>query len=878
MIRVLLARLRGLWGGTERLDEEVAAHLEMLAAEYQRGGLPPAEARLKARREFGAIAQMREEYRAQRRLPLLDTLAQDVRYALRQLRRSPGFSAAAILTLALGIGANSAIYQVLDAVVFRSLPVRHAEQLVLVQLMEDGKPQRFSYPLYREMAARQTTVAGMFAASNVPLRRAILRGRDTVATVNGSLVSGNYFEVLGVAARRGRCFTPADERAAAQVAVISHAFWQRQFAGGPAIGKTLEINHAQATIVGIMPAGFFGESGGNAPDVWLPMSMQPLVSASDWLNAPYSEWLEVTARLRPDVSAARAAQELGALYRQLPDLTVHKLGAKDLQAKLEPANQVLAELNAQTAHPLFILIGISGSVLLIACCNLANLLLGRATARTHEIGVRLSLGASRGRLMRQLLTESFLLSLAGSVVAAGLARWGASALTRAQDWQLDIEPGWRVLGFTAGVAILATLLFGMAPALSAARLDLLAALRGGRRTEHGGRPVLRLGKALIAVQVSVSLLLLSGAALLGRTLWNLQHQDFGFARGNALMVEFPVEFGPNMVRRSEALRPRLYERLSALPGVKSVALSACGLMSGWQRTGPVSTPERPAQQSDHTRYTFVTPGYFQTLGIRLEAGRGIEDGDRGGGAPVIVLSETAARTLFGKADPVGRTVAMSNRYEAKGAAQVVGVAHDVRFSPRDPYAFQIYLPFSQAAIPMTEAVLRTAGDATPMSGAVRAAIQDLDRSVAVGEIATLEGKIDGGLVPERTMAMLSACFGALALLLTSVGVYGVIAYAVERRTREIGIRVALGAARPQVAGMLLREVAIVVAVSLAVGAAGTLAAGRAIRTLLYGVAAGDVATLAGAGAMLLLVALVAAWLPARRAAIVDPVDILRGAG
>jgi predicted permease len=874
-LRVLVSRLRGLFATSARLDEEIAAHLDMLAADLVRRGLTPAAARAQARRDFGAITQMREAHRDQRRLPFFDTLSQDLRYALRQLRRSPGFAAAAILTLALGIGANAAIYQVLDAVVFRALPVAHSDQLVDVRLMENGKPLRFSYPLYREMAARQQVVSGMLAASNEPLHNAILRGHGAIQTVNASIVSGNYFQVLGVSARRGRTFTDADEHAASPIAVISHAFWQREFAGAAAIGSTLEINRALVTIVGIMPPAFFGDSAGNAPDVWLPMSIQPLVSPSDWRDSPAVTWLQVTARLRPGVSPAQAASALTALYRQLPELNIRTAQHAEYQVQLQPANQLLAELNAQTAHPLYILIGITAAVLLIACCNLANLLLGRATARTHEIGVRLALGAGRTRMVRHLLTESALLSGLGTLAAAAVAWWGARALMRAQAWHLAIDPNWRVLGFTTVIAILATLLFGLAPAISATRLDLLPALAANRRTHSGGRSRQLLGKFLIIAQISISLLLLSGAALLGRTLWNLQHQDFGFSRGNVLMVDLPVEFGPNMRSRSNAIRPLLYDRLQTLPGVRSAAFSACGLMSAWQNTGPISSAERPARKSDYTRFTVVTPHYFETLGIPIIAGRAIDERDRNGAPEVGVLSETAAHTLFGTANPIGRLISSSYTFDAGKAFEVVGVAHDVRFGPRDPYAFQIYRPFSKSGFPITEVLVRTSGDPASLVGPVRAAIQDLDRALAVGDVSTLQQKIDSGLTHERMMALLSGCFGLLALILTSVGVYGVIAYAVERRTQEIGIRLALGAARRQVAAMMLRELGPLVFASLILGAAATLAATRTIRTLLYGIAAGDLTTLAAAALAIALVAAVAAWLPARRASRLDPMDALR---
>ena len=870
-----IAKLRGLFSSSARLDEEIDAHIDMLSADLEQRGVPREEARAQARREFGAVTQMRETYREQRRPVFLDHLSQDVRYSLRQLRRSPGFAIAATLTLALGIGANAAIYQVLDAVIFRALPVAGSDQLVNVSLLENGKPLRFSYPLFREISTRQQVLAGMLASSNEPLHNAILRGRGAVQTVNTSIVSGNYFQVLGVSARMGRVFTEADDHTSAPVAVISHAFWKREFDGGTAIGAALEINRAAITVIGVMPPGFFGENAGNAPDVWVPMSIQPLVSPADWRDSPSFTWLQVTGRLRPGISSAQAATALTALYRQLPDLNMRTAQNGEYQVKLEPANQLLAELNERSAHPLYVLIGITAAVLLIACCNLANLLLSRGTARTHEIGVRLALGAGRARIVRHLLTESFLLAAAGSLAAAAFAWWGSRALVRAEAWPIAVAPNWRALGFTGLVAITATLLFGLAPALSATRLDLLPALRSNRRTHSGGRSRQWLGKFLILAQISISLLLLSGAALLGRSLWNLQHQDFGFSRGNVLMVELPLEFGPTMVTRSNARRSVLHDRLSGLPGVRSVAISACGLMSGWQRTGPVATPQRPAEKADYARYTYVTPHYFETLGIGLLSGRGIDESDRTGAAPVAVLSQGAARTLFGVANPVGRMVSLSSTFDARNALQVVGVAHDVRFNPRDPYAFQVYLPFSQAHIPMTEAVLRTSNDAATLAGPVRAAMQDMDPGLAVGEISTLDQRIDAGLVHERMMALLSACFGLLALILTSVGVYGVIAYSVERRTQEIGIRLALGAARRQIAAMLVGELGPLVAVSLALGIGGTLAATRSIRTLLYGVAARDTMTLALAAVALALVAALAAYIPARRAARLHPTDALR---
>lgn len=880
-LRTLVSRLLGRGRRETDLDDEIAAHLALLAAEFERRGMRPHEARLAARREFGGVSQIKEAYRGQRRLPFLDTLAQDLAYALRQLRRNPGFAAAAVVTLVLGIGANAAIYQVLDAVAFRSLPVREPRRLVQVQLLDNGKPQHFSYPLFRDMAARQQVLEGMFATSELPLREAVLRGRGPLRRVSGSLVTGGFFRVLGVRARLGRVLTEDDDRLAAPpVAVISHAFWDREFGrGADAIGKTLQINKAAATIVGVAPPGFFGETVGSAPDAWLPMSLQPQVMPMDWLDAPYSSWLVVLARLRPDVPPRQAQAALDALYRQLAHLNV-RVDGHQYRLQLEPASRGIAELQARFEDPLWVLMGITGLVLLIACSNLANLLLGRATARTHEIGVRLALGAGRARLVRQLLTESFVLSGLGASAALALSWRGSRALvalaSAGQKWQLPLDPDVRILGFTAAVAIVATCLFGLAPALAGTRVDVHSALQGNRRSQTSGRPRQVLGKVLVVAQISISLLLLSAAALLVGSLWNLRHQDFGFRSEGLLMVDLPLEFTPNMRARNAALRQPLYDRMNALPGVRSAAIGGFGPMGGWQHTGPVSAPERPARDGDSTRVVHVSPRYFETMGIRMVAGRGITEEDRAGAPKVVVLSETAARALFGGANPVGRLVTQGRQFDAKSTLQVVGVAHDVRFgSPRDPYGVLLYVPMAQIQAPVTEVLVRASGDPALLVGTVRAALHDPATDLPIGDIRLLSETIDSKLANERMLALVSACFGALALALTCVGVYGVISYAVERRTQEIGIRLALGASRGAVSGMLMRDVALLVAASAVLGGAGAVAMTRAIRTMLFGFGPNDYSMLLAVALLLTVVAAAAGYLPARRAARLDPMDALR---
>jgi putative ABC transport system permease protein len=875
LLRAALARLLGFFGARRsdaRIEEEIAAHLDLLAAEFRARGMPPEEASLAARRAFGGVAQVREEWRRRRGLPWVETLAQDTAFALRQLRQNPGFAAAAILTLALGIGANTAIYQVLYAVVFRPLPVPQPQQLVELQIVQNGKPQHFSYPLFREMAARQNALEGMFAVSEFPLRDATLRGRGLPQSVHGALVTGDYFRVLGITARAGRVFTAEDDRQAAPLAVISDRFWEAEFdRSAAALGQTLDINQVVVTIVGIAPPGFFGETLGQTPDVWMPMSLQPRLMPADYLNAPYFTWLAVIGRLRSDVPPLQARAALDALYRQNTSLTITTAGPQ-AHLELHPASRGIDELR-QFADPLYVLMATVGLVLLIAACNLANLLLSRASARTHEIGVRLALGAGRGRLLCQLLTESFVLSAIGGALALVLARWGSRALIALAGQQVSLPPAFAAAGFTAAAAIAVTCLFGIAPALAAVRVDVHSALQASRARFGGASRRQVFGRTLVVAQVSVSLLLVSAAGLLVRTLWNLRFQDFGFEPDKILQVNLPLEISRDSMRRSNAVRDPLYQRLNALAGVRVAAVSSCGPFSGLQHTSPFSAPGGPFQESDASRMVHVSPGYFQTM-TRIVTGRGITAEDRQGAPAVAVLSQTAARRLFGAQDPVGRFVSGSRTFDAAHQLLVVGVAHDVHFTPRDPYGFIVYVPLAQSPAPITDIELRAAGDPARLAAAARTTIQSLDPRLRIGEIRLLRDTIDAGLTQEKMMAWLSAAFGALALLLTFVGVYGVIGYTVERRTQEIGIRLALGARRGQITALVLKNVGLLLGVSLLVGDAAALAAGRALGNLLFGIG-NPGGTLAVAALSIAAVSMLAGYLPARRASRLDPLGALR---
>ena len=873
--RVALARLGGFLAGRRgeaRIDEEIAAHLDLLAADFRRRGLSEDEARLAARREFGGAAQVREEWRRRRGLPWIEVFAQDAAYALRQLRQNPGFAAAAILTLALGIGANTAIYRVLYAVVFRPLPVYEPQKLVELQVVQNGKPRRFSYPLFREMSARQSALAGMFAVSEFPLRDATLRGRGLAKGIQGALVTGDYFHVLGVEAHAGRVFTPDDERASTPVAVISDRFWAAEFGrSASALGQTLDINHMLVTIVGVVPAGFFGETLGSAPDVWVPMALQPRIMPADYLNAPSFTWLAVIGRLRPGVPERRAQAELDALFRRNTGLTTTLAGAPP-RLELRAANRGIDELR-QFADPLYVLMATVGSILLIASCNLANLLLSRATARRHEIGVRLALGASRGRLFRQLLTESAVLSIIGAGLALPVAAWGSRVLVALAARQVTLQSPLAAAAFTAALAILVTCLFGIAPAVAATRVDVHAALQASRGCGSGALRRQPFGRMLVVAQLSLSLVLVTAAGLLVRTLWNLRHQDYGFEAESVLQVGLPLEIGRDTWKRSTAIRDPLYERVNAIPGVRVAALSSCGPFSAIQQTIQVSAPGRPFEDSDGPRMVHVSPGYFQIM-VRVVAGRPITADDRGGAPAVAVISQTAARRLFGAENPVGRYISTARAFDVAHRLLVVGVAHDVHFTPRDPYGFIVYVPLAQSPAPITEIHVRAAGDAARLSAAVRAAVRDTNPNVRIGEIRVLRDAIDAGLTQEKLMAWLSTAFGLLALALTFVGVYGVVGYTVARRTHEIGIRLALGAGRGQIARMVLKDVGLLLAFGLLAGCVASLAAGGALRALLFGID-GMQGTLAIAGVSIAMVSLAAGWVPARRAARLDPTAALR---
>jgi predicted permease len=883
-LRVLLSRVLEIvrWRSRERdLELDIQAHLELLAADFEKKGMPAAEARLAARREFGGVAVVQERYREQRRLPGLDVLVQDLRYAARTMLRAPGFTAIAVLTLALGIGANTAIFQVLYSLVIRPLPVRDPHQLVELQPLHNGDGQSFSYPLLREMAGRQTAVEGIFVSSGSVPRDWIVNGRKPSKPVNGRMATGNYFHTLGTSAQLGRVFTEADDRPSAPpVAVISDAFWRRELgARTDALGKILIVKNIPVTVVGVTADEFFGETVGAYPDVWIPLSLVSQLSPSSMSAS--SVWLQPMARLRSDVSLPRAQAQLDAIFQQSKHLTIQWRDPSDDRLVLVPAAQGQGSLHEEFARPLWILMAIVGMLALIACCNLANLLLARATARGHEIGVRLAVGATRARLVRQLLTESALLAAIGGGLAFLVAGLTADALvtlaTIGQQLELSLDPDWRIAAFTALTALAALFVFGLAPAMTATRVGVSSTLQAGRRAHTGSRSRHLTSNAFVVGQVMLCLTLVAGASLLTRSFWKLTHQDFGYQTDRVLRAQLDFDFDNMKQYFTPVFRERLYERIRAIPGIRNASIAMGGPLGNVRNGDKFALPGRVVNAGDSVSLIHVYPHYFETMGIPLLAGRGIDADDRKGSESVAVISETTARMFFGNASPLGRIFSYGKQFDPATPIRIVGVARDMRYAdPREPFKSIVFVPMEQIrAFTVPEIVVQVDREASVFIEPLRKAVQEVAPGLNIWRLETLNETVLVRLRRERLLAWLSAAFGVLSLILASVGIYGVVSYRVKLRTQEIGIRLALGANPQRLRTMLLTEILQMVAVGLVAGGMATLALTGLFGTILYDLSPRDPVTLLTAAVVLTAVAIMAGFLPARRASLRDPMTALR---
>jgi len=885
------------------LAEELAAHLELLAEQNMERGMTTEEARRAARIALGGGEQIKEAVREQRGLPFVESLVADVRFGLRTLGKNPGFTCVAILTLALGIGANTAIFTLIDAVMLRMLPVSNPQELVSLNIADvpsyprsiDGNSNTaFPFPAFREMRDRNQVFSSLFAFKDMGRLSVEVNGNAEI--VHGQMVTANFFSGLGVRPELGRDFTAADDTAGSQaVAIISYGYWQRRFGGQQtALGKQIVVNGVPAIVCGVAPRAFFGLQAGNSVDIYLDVAMQPRIDArlADPGKSAFTDanlwWIEVMGRLKPGVTTQQALANLDVIYRPAALAGV----PKEAQGKalVPPALEVLdaehglAGLRNQFSKPLAILMIVVGIVLLIACVNVANLLLVRASARQKEIAVRLSLGASRRRLIRQLLMESVLLASFGGLVGLLFAYWGCNVLVAVMQHGnnrllLSVRPDLAVFAFTAAACVLTGVLFGLAPAFRATRVDLAPALKQSAATSGTSRDKMRITRSLVVSQVALSLVLLFAAGLFVRTLVNLETTDIGFSRENLLLFGIaPREAGYSGERFAELCRD-IQSRVAVLPGVKSATSSLHLLLSGSRRSNSITVPGHNDKTGDHPSVDVlpVAVDFMQTMGIPLLAGRDLSVGDDENAPKVALINETMARKYWPGQSPLGEHFKLS-----KLDMEVVGVVADAKYtSLRREVTATVYHPYVQDidSMPQMHFEVRTAGDATALIPSVRAAVASIDNRLPLFDVRTQTQQIDELLFQERLFAKLVGFFAALALGLVCVGLYGVTSYAVARRTSEIGIRVALGAQQSTILAMVLRETLSLVSIGVVLGVAASLLtakfASHEIAGLLYGLKIDDVTSIVLAGAAIALIAALAGFVPARRAMRVDPMVALR---
>jgi predicted permease len=875
VFRALLLRVSGLFGKPRRdreFSEELDGHLDAHIADNVRAGMTSDQARQQALIALGGIESVKEQYRDRRGLPVVETLVQDIHYALRTLRKDPGFTVVVVLTLALGIGANTTMFTLVEALLLRTLPAPQPQQLVEVSGLGGGT---LSYPMYEVIRQRNQVFSGVLTMSSGRLTASARLGDIDAGDVHVSSVSGDYFATLGVAPALGRGLTDED-LAAVNNTVISYALWQRAFNGDSTIlGKPLRVGDQSYTIIGVAPADFTGVITGQPADVWVPITRVGLAL----LQNPVALTLRVMARRKAGVSDEQARVNMEVLARQWS--TEWKF-ERPMQVEVVSASGGLTLIRRRFSRPLLVLMTVVVLLLLITAVNVANLLLARASARQREMGIRLSLGASRGRLIRQLLTESLVLGAAGAALGL-LLRPGATAFlvrflsSGVGEIDLPVRLDSTVLLFTLMTSFAVVLLFGLAPALATTRIDIASLFKGpptaSTRTKGGPRSL------LVVAQVTVSCVLLVGALLFARSLQNLTNVDAGFQPENVLLLQPRTSSqGPTGSERVR-LFERVLNRLANTPGVQSAALSSESLFSGNSWTEAVTVPgftPRPGENQEAVLLV-ISPGFFRTMATPVLRGRDFDSRDEARSPKAAIVNEAMARNYFGETEVVGRTFRIA-QHDFAEPFTVVGVVRDAKYkSLRESAPRIIYLPYVQTPGPVAAPTfaVRTATNPDNMTRLLWKEIRDESPDLRFGATTTQARLVEGTIAQDRMLAQLSGFFGLTAAALVFLGLYGLTAYEVSRRTAEIGIRIALGAQPVHVARMVLGRSMVVVASGVALGLGAAVALAGAVESLLFEVHRTDLVALALSAVMLLGVAAVAAYRPARRAASLDPVICLR---
>ena len=894
--------LLGRERAADQLNDEIQFHLEQQIAENIAAGMSEEEARYAAMRSFGNTTALKEETRDAWGWITLEQIAQDLRYGFRSLRKNPLFTVVAVLTLAFGIGANTAIFSLMDQVLLQLLPVKHPEQLVVVAergILFGGSwgENDISYPMYRDFRDGNQVFSGMFC--RYPTSVSLGYG-DRTDRVASELVSGSYFPVLGVTAIIGRTLTPDDDRVPGghPVAMLSYSFWQNRFSSDPSIvGKQIVLNGYTFTVIGVSQAGFDGVEVGYKSKLFVPMMMQlQMTPLSDRLEQRRLSWVTAFGRLRPGVDMAQAKASLQPLMHNSLEVEVQEAAAQHysdydraqfLKNSVEvlPGSQGWSGLREQLQTPLWVLVALSGAVLLLACANVANLLLARATTREREMAVRLAIGAGRQRIIRQLLVESFLLAVIGTAVGLGLAFLADRVLLAtffpgdsASDFPISSVPDIRVLLFALGAMLLTVLVFGLAPAIQSSQADIAPNLKDRAGSAEGGKQVF-LRKLLVSGQMALALLLLIGATLFLRTLANLENSGPGFSTEHLMAFTIDPSLNGYVDDRAKDFFRRLADGLQTLPDVNSVGLSTMPILQGYGWSNPVIAEGYSADpgQEQPPICDMISPKLFATLGVPIVAGRDFTVLDT---RPVAIINETLARKYFAGRNPVGLHIGLLDDRTATPDTpnvEVIGVVKDLKYKNlRDPAPPQAYFPYwhDQTARFMTY-YLRTRVDPQQLAEGVREQVRRLDPNVPVVDMRTVDEQIGLSLKTERLVASLSAIFGALATALAVIGLYGVMAYSVARRKREIGIRVALGALQSDVLWMVMQQVVVLSGAGLAVGGLLAFALSSLIRSQLYGLQPHDPFTYLSATVVLAAAACVAGFIPSWRASRVDPMHALR---